>query len=309
MIVNNRPVETRRLEMLSELARLGSMRAVADVLHTTTSTVSQQLAVLSREMGATLFEPDGRRVRLTPYGRRLAEHAVVILAAVEAARRDLGPEAEPNGTVRVAGFQSAISTYLLPVVRELAVAHPRVHVLIREHEPVEALDLLASDAVDLALTYDYNLAPAAPDPTVAATRMWEAEWSLGVPASADPGPAARTAASPEVFARFAGQDWIVNSRNTADEEVLRTIAALADFTPRITHRADSLDLVEEMITAGLGVGLLRTRRPVGPGVRLLPLAAPRVTMRAYATTLLGRRDWPPLALVVSRLTEAVAAFG
>ncbi|MGR7001795.1 LysR family transcriptional regulator [Yinghuangia aomiensis] len=90
-------METRRLEMLSELARLGSMRAVADVLHTTTSTVSQQLAVLSREMGATLFEPDGRRVRLTPYGRRLAEHAVVILAAVEAARRDLGPGPSRTG--------------------------------------------------------------------------------------------------------------------------------------------------------------------------------------------------------------------
>jgi hypothetical protein len=31
---------------------------------------------------------------------------------------------------------------------------------IHEHEPDEALGLLADDAVDLALTYDYNLAPA-----------------------------------------------------------------------------------------------------------------------------------------------------
>src|SRR5262245_27099482 len=135
-------METRRLEMLAELARLGSMRAVADALHTTTSTVSQQIAVLSREMGATLVEPDGRRVRLTPGGRRLAEHRVAILAAVEAARRDLGPGAEPNGTVRVAGFHTAIGAALLPVVRELAAAHPRVRLLVREHEPLEALDML-----------------------------------------------------------------------------------------------------------------------------------------------------------------------
>ena len=46
---------------------------------------------------ATLVEPDGRRVRLTPAGRRLAEHAVTILAAVEAARLDLDPGAEPAG--------------------------------------------------------------------------------------------------------------------------------------------------------------------------------------------------------------------
>ena len=59
-------METRRLELLVELSRLGSMRAVADVLGTTTSTVSQQIAVLAREMGTPLIEPTGRRVRLTP---------------------------------------------------------------------------------------------------------------------------------------------------------------------------------------------------------------------------------------------------
>ena len=74
-------MDTRRLRLLLELSRRGSMRAVADELGFTTSTVSQQLAVLAREAGATLIEPDGRRVRLTPAGRRLAEHAVTILAA------------------------------------------------------------------------------------------------------------------------------------------------------------------------------------------------------------------------------------
>src|SRR4028119_2378692 len=109
------------------------MRAVAHELGTTTSTVSQQIAVLAQEAGTTLIEPDGRRVRLTPAGRplaehaptlppaggrrgegggtrviepdgrrvrltpagrRLAEHAVTILAAVDAARLDLDPAAE-----------------------------------------------------------------------------------------------------------------------------------------------------------------------------------------------------------------------
>src|SRR5215470_10180525 len=94
---DNGRMETRRLELLAELSRLGSMCAVADAGGTTTSTVSQQIAVLSREMGAPLIEPDGRRVRLTPAGRRLAEHAVTILSAVETAHRDLRRGAEPSG--------------------------------------------------------------------------------------------------------------------------------------------------------------------------------------------------------------------
>src|SRR5690349_10393160 len=144
-------MDVRRLRILLELARLGSMRAVADELHLTTSTVSQQLAVLAREAGATLIEPDGRRVRLTPAGRRLAGHAVTILAAVEAARHDLDPAAEPAGTLRVAGFASAVRA-LLPIAAELARRTPAVRVLIREHEPDEAFALLATDDVDLALT-------------------------------------------------------------------------------------------------------------------------------------------------------------
>ena len=153
-------MDPRRLELLLELSRLGSMRAVADALHLTTSTVSQQIAALAREAGVALVEPDGRRVRLTPAGRRLADHAVTVLAALEAARVDLDPSAEPSGTVRVAAYASAVRQSLLPVVRVLARAHPDVRLLIHEHEPDECLGLLAADDVDLALSYDYNLAPA-----------------------------------------------------------------------------------------------------------------------------------------------------
>jgi DNA-binding transcriptional LysR family regulator len=293
-------METRRLELLAELSRLGSMRAVADVLGTTTSTVSQQIAVLARETGTPLIEPAGRRVRLTPAGRRLAEHATTILAAVEAARLDLGPGAEPNGTLRVAGFATAIRAYLLPVITGLAASHPRVRMLVREHEPAEALHLLATDLADLALVYDYNLAPAAADPAMHSTPLWTARWGLGVPAS-EPASGETTL---QVFARFRTHDWIGNSRNTADEDVIRTLASMAGFTPRITHQADSLDLVQDMITAGLGVGLLPLGHATRRGVRLLPLTAPDVELRAYALARHGRLAWPPLALVTSLLQRA-----
>jgi len=293
-------VETRRLELLAELSRVGSMRAVADALGTTTSTVSQQIAVLAREIGVPLIEPDGRRVRLTPAGRRLAEHATTILAAVEAARLDLGPGAEPNGTVRVAGFATAIRRFLLPIVTGLADSHPRVNVLIREHEPAEALELLIADQADLALTYDYNLAPAPADPATSRTPLWTARWGLGVPA----GEAADDGTTLEVFARFRAHDWIGNSRNTADEDVIRTLAAMSGYTPRITHQADSLDLVQDLIIAGAGVGLLPVGHPTLPGVRLLPLTAPIVELRAYAVARPGRLSWPPLALVTSLLQQA-----
>ncbi|HSE10556.1 MAG TPA: LysR family transcriptional regulator [Nocardioidaceae bacterium] len=296
-------METRRLAVLLELSRLGSMREVAEEMGTTTSTVSQQIAALARETGTPLVEPDGRRVRLTPAGRRLAEHAVTILAAVEAARLDLDPHSEPAGTVRVAGFATAVRTTLMPVLHEIARDHPEVRLLIREHEPDEAFALLRTDDVDLALTYDYELAPADFDLSLESRPLWSTRWGLGVPAD----DAGVTGDARATFARFAERGWIVNSRNTADADVVRTIASMAGFEPRISHRVDNLDLVQELVSAGLGVGLLPADQPTRAGVVTLPLTDPDVRLRAYAVVRRGRATWPPLALVLSRL-QATLAF-
>jgi DNA-binding transcriptional LysR family regulator len=67
---------------------------------------------------------------------------------------------------------------------------------------------------------------------------------------------------------------------------------MAGFTPRITHQADSLDLVQGMITAGLGVGLLPVGTPTFPEIRLMPLTGPQVMLRAHAVARHGRLTWP-----------------
>jgi DNA-binding transcriptional LysR family regulator len=291
--MDNDDVDTRRLRLLLALSRLGSMRAVAETCQLTTSTVSQQIAALAKETNSRLIEPDGRRVRLTPAGQRLAEHAVTILAAVDAARLDLDPDADPAGTVRVGGFATGIRVSLMPVLAELAVTHPNVEVAISEYEPVEACALLADDALDLAMAYDYNLAPASPDAVLEAVPLWSTPWGLGVPGPAPDGPADLGA--------YADRRWIVNSRNTADEDAVRTLASLVGFSPRIWHQIDSLDLVEDLIEAGYGVGVLRAGRPTRPGVQVLPIVDPEIVLTAYAVTRRGRSTWPPLRLLLDRL--------
>jgi DNA-binding transcriptional LysR family regulator len=284
-------VDVRRLRVLLELSRLGSMHAVADERGTTTSSVSQAVSALAREVGTALVEPDGRRVRLTPAGHRLAEHAVTILAAVDAARLDLDPAAEPSGMVRVAGFATAVRRSLIPAIDDLARTHPGVELRVHEHEPPEALDLLARDDVDLALVYDYDLAPASWRPEHQVTALWEVPWGVGVPSG-----------EPRVpFAAYADRDWIVNSRHTADEEVLRTLAAMAGFSPRVRHRVDALELVDDLVVAGLGIALLPRGRASRRGVRVRPLSDPAVRLRAFAVTRRGRDRWSPLRAVLTRL--------
>lgn len=293
-------MDVDRLAVLLELSRYGSMRAVADVTMTSTSTVSQQIAALAREVGVPLVERDGRGVRLTPAGRRLAGHAVTILAAVEAARADLDAAADPAGTIRASGFATAVRRLLVPIAAELARTHPRVSVVIHELEPDEARDALLADRVDLALVYDYDLAPATVDRLIAVRPLGHTPLGLAVPAGAAP---EADLSSPELFARFARSAWIGNSRNPAEERLLRVIASMAGFEPRVDHLADSLDLVEELVLAGLGVGLLPVDRDGRAGLTILPLRQPAATNRTYVWTRQGRADWPPLALMLDKLTR------
>jgi DNA-binding transcriptional LysR family regulator len=147
--------------------------------------------------------------------------------------------------------------------------------------------------LDLALTYDYNLAPASPGAVLETMPLWSVAWGLGVPADTPDGPAD--------IAAYADRPWIVNSRNTADEAAVRTLASLAGFVPRIAHEIDSLDLVEDLIVAGYGVGLLPIGRPTGRGVKVLPLPEPRAILTAYAVTRRGRATWPPLRVMLDRM--------
>ncbi len=164
--------------------------------------------------------------------------------------------------------------------------------------------MLAADRIDLALTYDFNLAPASFDLALDASPLWSADWGLGVPAR----PGYATGGAVQVFRQFEHASWIVNSRNQGDEQVVATIASMAGFEPRIEHRADSLDLVHDLINAGLGIGLLPLDQPAAAGIQLLPLNDPGVRLRSYTVPRRGRAQWPPLALIMD-LLSATARSG
>ncbi len=115
----------RRLRMLRELHRRGTVTAAAAALHYTTSAVSQQLALLERDVGATLFVRHGRRVQLTDAGLVLAEHAEEILRSVERATTALERTQDGVTARLLGGVWASVASSLLPkALTLLAVEHP-----------------------------------------------------------------------------------------------------------------------------------------------------------------------------------------
>jgi len=149
-------LDLRRLRLLRELARRGTITAVAEALSYSPSAVSQQLAALEKEAGVRLLEPAGRRVRLTPQGDLLVAHTQVLLEEMERAEAELAQSLnETVGTLRVAAFQTAVLALLPHALSQLARQHPSLRVEVTELEPEVALPALAAGEFDLVLGEEY----------------------------------------------------------------------------------------------------------------------------------------------------------
>src|SRR5688500_13529235 len=161
-------LDVRRLRLLRELHVRGTVTAVAEALAYTPSAVSQQLATLEREAGVPLMERHGRRLRLTDAGRGLVEHAEVVLARLELAEAELAEATgdEVAGRVRVAAFQTAASSLVLPLLGRLGAEHPRLRMELVEMEAEEALPLLPRGEVDIVIAEEYDYAPRSRDPSL-----------------------------------------------------------------------------------------------------------------------------------------------
>ncbi|MGB3482592.1 MAG: LysR substrate-binding domain-containing protein [Mycobacterium sp.] len=215
---------------------------------------------------------------------------------MEAARQGLSASTEPAGTLRVGGFTAGIRVSLLPILHELAASTSAVEAVVNEYAPDQSLKLLLEDQIDLALTYDFGLSPATLPASLECTPIWTTVWGLGVPGQGLEGQADLCA--------FADQAWIVNSGSAADENVVRVLASIFGFTPKIVHRIETLELADDFVRAGHGVALLPMARPTRDGVRMLAIKDPEVTFTAYAVWRKGRGGWSPLRVVLDRLLPA-----
>ena len=79
-------LDVRRLRLLRELKIRGTLAGVADALAYSPSAVSQQLALLEKEVGVPLLQKVGRRVQLTPQAEILVAHTALRARATRTGR-------------------------------------------------------------------------------------------------------------------------------------------------------------------------------------------------------------------------------
>ena len=131
-----------RLQTFVEVVRRGTFAGAADALTFTPSAVSQQMAKLEAEIGAALLVRDARGVaahRGRPAAARA--HALVILAAVRDAQRDLDAlDADRLGRLRLGSFPAATAGRVPRALRLFRRRLPSTEVELLELGPAGLYD-------------------------------------------------------------------------------------------------------------------------------------------------------------------------
>ncbi|MCY7354616.1 MAG: LysR family transcriptional regulator, partial [Lysobacter sp.] len=141
------------LRAFCQTARLGSVSRAAEALYVSQPAITLQLQALERDLGVRLFERTGRRLTPTREGQLLYELARPLVEGLDGLdglfREKIG--GLDGGELHVAAGSSTI-LYLLPkIVEAFRAQHADVRLILHNVTGAGGLDLLRTDAVDLAV--------------------------------------------------------------------------------------------------------------------------------------------------------------
>lgn len=142
----------RHMQLLVQMADLGSMRKAAEQMGLTQPAATHLLADLEALLECTLFHRHARGLRPTPVGQALLPVARTMLQAVtQGAEQVSAMNQRATGVVRVAAIGGAVSGLLVRAIPAFGQAHPDILVHVQEVDPVQLGGMIAAQAVDVAL--------------------------------------------------------------------------------------------------------------------------------------------------------------
>lgn len=293
--------DLHRMRLLRELAQRGTVTSVAAALAYSPSAVSQQLAVLEEEIGTRLFEPDGRRIRLTEQAHILVAHTATVLEQLERAETDILASLDTVvGTIRLATIQTAALALVPAMLTSLAEDHPGLQIQLTQAEPEVALPGLLAREFDLVCGENYvdyptsrssemNFDVVAEDPIRVAF--------LRPPGGREPDEVA--------LVDLADSPWVLEPEGSPGRDWAMAACRQAGFEPRVAHETPDVLVQAQLVASGHAAAFLPdlTWFDREPTFHLRRMAASHVR-QIVTTCRAGSHRNPALVAVRDALRDA-----
>ncbi len=272
-------ISPRQLQVFTEVARRGSVRAAAEQLHLTQPAASMALAQMERQLGAPVFSRQRGRLQLNPSGRELLPLAQELLERYAEFGQRAASRGALTGTLRI-GTSRTVGNYWLDAL---------LGSFARRQAGV-AIDLRIGNTEDIAAQLlDHTLELGCVEGPVAHPRLELRPWredALVICAPPDHPLTRRQRLRPE---HFAGARWILREAGSATR--VTTERVLAQLPPGVTVlQLDQIEAIKQTVIAGMGIACLpavAVRDDVAAG-RLTALKTPFLDLQRRLSLLLHR---------------------
>ncbi len=247
-----RRMNFNELQAFAAVSEQGSVSEAAATLFITQPAVTRRIQALENSLGVSLFDRQGKRLRLTEAGEVLLPRAKTLLAARDDATRAIDDlERTVAGRLRLATSHHIGLHRLAPVLKAFTRAYPDVSLDIRFEDSEAAHDLVQSRTCDLAVVTLDPSASTASSGQFSYELIWQDP--LAFVAAPDHPLAGSTAVSLE---SIAGHPAVLPGLATYTGRIVADLFAARGLTLKQSMSTNYLETISMLVAAGLGWSVL-----------------------------------------------------
>ena len=155
-------MEIRQVQSFVHVARLGSFSRAAETMGYSQSAITVQIRLLEEELGTKLFDRMGKKVSLTPQGKRFLEHANRILYEMNRTIMAMNEDRELENPLHIGTIESLCTAKFPRILSQFHTLYPKVNIQITLDSPEKLIRMMEHNELDLIYILD--------------TPRWNKEW-------------------------------------------------------------------------------------------------------------------------------------
>ena len=155
-------MEIRQVQSFVHVARLGSFSRAAETMGYSQSAITVQIRLLEEELGTKLFDRMGKKVSLTPQGKRFLEHASRILYEMNRTIMAMNEDRELENPLHIGTSESLCTAKFPRILSQFHTLYPKVNIQITLDSPEKLIRMMEHNELDLIYILD--------------TPRWNKEW-------------------------------------------------------------------------------------------------------------------------------------
>ena len=271
-----------QIEAFVQVAQHRSFSKAAESLFLTQPSVTARIQSLERDLGESLFERNGRGVRLTEMGASFLPYARRALKALQDGRDAIeGMRNLEVGTLKL-GCALTVSTYVLPgILKQYCSLYPGVEVSVHTGRSEQVLQMVLNDEVHCALERTVH------HPEITTVPLYEDDLVLVA------APGHRFARSGSATLDEIGREsLILFDKGSSYTALIQTLFRQNGIVPRTTMELDTIEATKKMVEEGLGIAMLpkvSTDRELTIGT-LIPITVANAGMPRRQISLIYRKN-------------------